>query len=167
MCQLQPYFRFLREKVGAKRLLDRKVVESDKALTKKKGRAWAPWRPPFHPYYGFTLTADGWATPLFHRQAPFPLLLDYIQRIWTCRTSSMCGRALGELPTPSRVPQQAQDSCTRQVLIPSYPVSLTFSPATTQRSVYIKDPRAQDREYNSKKVARYFRHNYSIWWPGW
>ena len=31
---------------------------------------------------------------------------------------------------------------------------------------YIKDPRAPDREGNSKKMARYFRHNYSIWRPG-
>ena len=27
----------------------------------------------------------------------------------------------------------------------------------------VQNPFGQDREGNSKKVARYFRHNYSIW----
>ena len=47
------------------------------------------------------------------------------------------GQPLGQLSSTSGLHRTAQTPSIRQVLVQSYPVSLTFAPATTQRSVYV------------------------------
>ena len=61
----------------------------------------------------------------------------FMQRTWKGRASSLCGRVLGKLLASSNAPQRTQTPTTRRVLVPSYPVSLTFAPVTTRLLVYV------------------------------